>query len=68
MINTRRQLLSNLVEVVDVMNVEDDIQLFVQEEKKSELTHKYSKAIDLLEWDYSKRYDSRTCIYIYSFL
>eukprot|EP01035_Chromulina_nebulosa_P019370 gene19370-25237_t len=55
LINTRKHLLTSLQEVVETMNVKDDIQLFVKIEKKVEFTHKYSKAIDLLDWDYSRR-------------
>jgi hypothetical protein len=55
MVQVRQALLSNLLTVVENVNVEEDLQLYVQREKKSELTHKYSKALDLLEWDYAKR-------------
>ena len=52
----RRSLLNNLDEVLDITNIQEDMNVYIHEEKKSDMTHSYSRALDLLEWDYSQRY------------
>jgi hypothetical protein len=37
------------------MNTLDDIELFIKQEKRQELTHKYANALTILDWDYKRR-------------
>lgn len=37
---------------IDVMA---DISTFIEKQKKVELTHKYAKAVSLMDWDYQRR-------------
>jgi len=63
-INQRLEFLNTLESCIDVMDVEEDINLFIKQEKKSEHTHKYSKALSLLDWDYDRRHNDRSNTWI----
>ncbi len=52
----REKLLNDLEETVVSQDIDADIQRFIQKDKKTEFTHKYSKALELLDWDFAKRY------------
>ena len=51
----RMKALGDLESWVSKVNVENDIKLFVKQERKIDFTHKYHKALQLLDWDYERR-------------
>jgi hypothetical protein len=51
----KSQLLSKLEEAINGADVTKDITMFVEQEKSTDLTHKYHKALSILDWDYRRR-------------
>ena len=54
-LDERRGFLDALQGAVHDLEPQGDVDLFARTEKKSELTHKYSKALTLLDWDVHRR-------------
>ncbi len=55
LLENKLKLLTDLEAAVGEINIEADIQGFIRMEKASEFTHKYSKAMDLMDWDFDRR-------------
>ena len=56
-ITKRLEFLDTLEGCIDAIDVDDDVNLFIKQEKRSEYTHKYSKVLSLLDWDYKRRHN-----------
>ena len=54
-INARSELLTVLEDAINSQNVEDDLSLFISQEKNVELTHKYTNAINLMDIHFKKQ-------------
>lgn len=54
-LDERRSFLDTLQAAVGELEPQSDVDLFARCEKKSDLTHKYSKALSLLDWDVHRR-------------
>lgn len=52
----RTKILETLESAVWVVNNEADVAVFINRERNAEHTHKYSKAISLLDEGYDRRY------------
>lgn len=57
-INTRSELLTTLEEAIHSQDAEEDLSLFISQEKHVELTHKYTNAISLMDLHIRKRLHS----------
>ena len=55
-INARSKLLSTLEDAVAKQSMIDDIQLFINQYKQTELTHKYTNALQLMDYFYHQKY------------
>jgi hypothetical protein len=51
----KSQLLGKLEEALDAADVKGDITTFVNQNQDAEETHKYHKALSILDWDYRRR-------------
>ena len=51
----RQKLLNDLKGAVDVMDCNYDVNLFIEVEKKTDVSHKYCKALSLLDADFRNR-------------
>ena len=51
----RQKLLNDLKEAVEVMDCNYDVNLFIEVEKKSDVSHKFCKALSLLDADFRNR-------------
>jgi len=56
-IDLRKSLLENFEEAVLSVNPHDDLASYIQASKCPEQTHKYSKALNLLDWNFNSRYN-----------
>jgi len=56
----RMKALDDLESWVSKVNVENDLKLFIKQEKKIDFTHKYHTALQLLDLDYERRICKRT--------
>ncbi len=64
-LEARLRLLNDLEQgSINLLNADADIALFVSREKNVDETHCSSKAIELLDWDYNRRYYSRVDAYL----
>jgi hypothetical protein len=55
-IHTRIKLLSTLEASVAKQSVVDDIQVFINQSKQTELTHKYTNALQLMDYFYHQKF------------
>jgi hypothetical protein len=55
-IHTRSKLLSTLEASVAKQSVVDDIQVFINQSKQTELTHKYTNALQLMDYFYHQKF------------
>ncbi len=55
-INARSELLKVLEDAINSQNAEDDLSLFISQEKNTELTHKYTNAVNLMDLHLKKKY------------
>lgn len=63
---SRLRMLRDFKESVNSIDIKMDVQEFIQQFKRSEITHKYSKALDLLDWNYNRKYVHSIHSLIYS--
>ena len=54
-LSQRQKLLNDLKEAVEVMDCHYDVTLFIENEKKSDVSHKFCKALNLLDADFRNR-------------
>ena len=57
----RNRALSDLENAVRVLDPSSDISKFVETARRADRAHKFSKALDLLDWDYEQRYRFESC-------
>jgi hypothetical protein len=60
-IEFKTKLLIKLEDAVNSVKAEADLGYYIAQEKRAELTHKFSKALSILDWDFHRRYDDTEC-------
>lgn len=67
-LESRLKLLTEMEEgAVHILNADSDVTSYVANEKNVEETHLRSKAIEVYDWDYARRW-VHLCVYVYMYL
>ena len=54
-IEVKKKLIENFETAVQEVNTNNDLALFIQTKKLPELTHKYSKVLEYLDWNHTQK-------------